>query len=124
MTFVIATISYALLITGLLLRRQKLLHIPCMLSAMLLDVSLTIFLEIQRSALNKALSLEMTPFQQIHIGASTLALILYVPTVFYGILRLKNQSRLKKINSRHKRLGLLAFTFRTIGFIFMFSLLD
>ncbi len=92
-----------------------------MLSAILSDFAIILVLEFKRGALDTALSFSSEIFQQIHIIFSTLAVIFYIPTVIYGVLRLKTKPSCQKINQRHKKIGFIAFTFRAIGFIFMFS---
>ena len=118
---VIACINFLLLCLGLVLRKKKNFHVPLMLSAILSDLSLVVLLEVQRQAIDTALSFSSNLLQKTHIISSTLAVVFYIPTVIYGVLRLKTKPPCQKINKRHKNLGLIAFTFRTIGFIFMFG---
>lgn len=116
----VATCSYLMMIAGLMLRAQKNLHYKLMSMAILLDLSIVLILEIQRHAINTAISLKLTPLQQAHIYASSVATLLYIPIVILGILSLQGY---KIKPSWHKRLGIAAFVFRTLGFILMFSLI-
>jgi hypothetical protein len=93
-----------------------------MSTSIAIDLLLVITLEISRNAVATAISMKLQPLQQMHIAASTIAVILYFPIVILGILRLKARAS-KKARSYHKILGIIAFTFRTIGFALMFTLI-
>lgn len=121
----IATGTYLLLITGLYFKNQKKLHARIMSIAIIIDVALVLILAIKRNAIGTALGLELGFLQQSHVYTSTLATILYIPTMFFGIRlvrALPNNSR--SLILWHKLFAISAFIFRTLGFILMFSLLD
>ena len=117
-----ATCSYGLLILGLLLRQHPKAHATLMSLGIVGDLGLVLLLEVQRGAINTAVSFTLSPLQQAHIGMSTLATVLYFPTLYLGIQRLRGLGD-RTTRSRHLTFGLLALVFRTLGFIFMFSLL-
>lgn len=114
-----ATIAYFLMVTGVVLRKRRPIHVRLMLTAIAMDLCLVGLLEVKRDAVAKALEFSMGPLQQMHIGFSTVAVALYLPVLSLGIMRLRGVGPL----DWHIRLGLAAFIFRTLGFLFMFSLL-
>lgn len=115
-----ATFSYSCLLAGISARRRRTLHVPLMAAGMLIDLAIVLTLEIQRNAVKTALSFSLSPLQQMHIGASTIATILYFPLIFLGIRSWFGSARDRSL---HRKLGTLAFLFRTLGFLLMFSLL-
>ena len=119
----VATLSYFILCTGLILRKTRKAHATLMSLGISLDLLLVLTLQIKKSAIQTAVAFTLSPLQQAHVGFSTLATVLYFPVLFYGYKRLKNS---KNANHRklHIRMGLMAFIFRTIGFFLMFSLLS
>jgi len=92
---------------------------------MFLDISLVLKLQIQRHAIQTAAAFSLSPLQQAHIGVSTLALILYFPTFYFGFKRLHQKGTSPLLDrKRHILFAVSAFIFRTLGFLFMFSMLD
>ena len=120
---VVATFAYLALATGLLFRKNRKLHVSLMHLGMILDVSLVLILEIQRSAIGTALGPTLNGFQTAHVIASTLAIIFYVPTYYLGFYRWKGLDKDKNKRTWHIRFALTAFCLRTIGFLLMFSML-
>ena len=114
--------TYYLMLGGLLFRCTRGLHICLMSIAMLADLSLVLLLQFQRNAIETAVSFTLSPLQQAHVGASTIALLLYFPTLYYGIRRARSRDFSLEERQRHLRYGLTAFFFRTLGFLLMFSL--
>ena len=55
-----------------------------------------------------------------HIIASTLAVVLYIPVVTLAILRLLDKAQ-GWGRRWHMRLGITAFSFRSVGFVLMFT---
>ena len=94
-----------------------------MITAILIDFSLVLVLEFTRGATQTALSLSLTPLQQVHIISSSIATLLYLPILILGWKRWNGSSTFLQ-DQWHLKLGLLAFIFRTIGFILMFTLLN
>lgn len=118
----IASIAWALLLTGYAFRRTRSLHVPLVLGGIFLDISLVAYLEWSRGAIEKAVSFDMNGLQQVHIAMSTVALVLYFPVLGLG-MRLFGDSENYSLRDLHKRVALTALIFRTLGFIFMFSML-
>ena len=119
----LATIAYFSLVTGLLLRKSRIIHARLMRFGILLDISIVLLLQIQRHAVQTALKFSLSPLQQAHIGASLVATLLYFPILYLGWTLLKNPRRSKELRPLHIRLGVTAFIFRSAGFLLMFSLL-
>lgn len=117
-----ATVAYGSLILGLLWRRNRRVHPVAMLFGMVIDLSIVLILEIQRSAIDTALSFKLGPLQQAHIGASSLALLLYFPTIYMG-WRLWNGWQTPALRRWHVRIAVTAFCFRSLGFLLMLSFL-
>lgn len=117
----IASLAYFFMLVGVLERRHRSLHVPLMLSALSLDFALVLYLEVTRAAVEKALEFSMRVPAQIHIAFSSTALLLYFPVLYFAF-RILRGSRLASDRSRHIGFALAALTFRSLGFIFMFSM--
>lgn len=117
----LAALSFILMVFGLFFRRQKSLHVPLMLASMALDLGLVLVLEFQRSAVATALFHGLKWAQYAHITASTFAVVLYFPILYLGIKRFK-QTASRSQSQWHYRLGVAAFFFRFLGFLFMSSM--
>jgi hypothetical protein len=118
-----ASFAYFLMVAGLAFRlRHRLLHRRLMFSAMGIDLSLVLLLELQRSAIGTVIALEMGSWQFAHVLFSTLALLLYGPMIYLGKALWSRET--PGLRTWHKRVGIAAFTFRTLGFVLMFSLLE
>jgi hypothetical protein len=121
----VAGFAYALMITGVLVRkRHRALHALLMGTAIGLDLMVVLLLEIQRNAVATAASFTLSPLQQAHIAASSIATLLYFPVLTLGLIRLKNPSAAEALRGWHMKLGILAFIFRSLGFLLMFSMLN
>ena len=121
----VATFSYGVLLIGLTFRKvDRKLHGQLMLSGVFLDLSLVLILEAQRSAINTAMEFSLTLPQQAHIAFSLLAVLMYIPAVIIGVGRYRGKITSPATRKAHKLIGLTAMTFRSLGFILMFTLLD
>ena len=118
----VATLAYCLMCLGVINRGSPQIHSKFMASAIFIDVSLVLVLEVFRSAIKTALAFSLTFPQQMHILMSLMAILFYIPIVYLGIQGLKNGLSLNK-KKLHMKFGITAFIFRTLGFILMFSLL-
>lgn len=119
----LATLAYFSMVAGILNRKNKNLHSKLMGTAVTLDLTLVLVLEFTRNAIATAAAMTLEPLQQIHIGFSTLALLLYFPIVILGIMRFRGKATGPRSQKWHRSLGILAFIFRSLGFILMFSML-
>ena len=118
-----ATVAYGFLMIGIFYRRNRKIHIPLMAIGICIDLAIVLTLEIQRSAIAEAVSGKLTSLQMGHIAASTLAVVFYFPTVYFGIIRARSSGS-TWADKKHFNLGRIAFIFRTIGFLLMFCLLE
>ena len=120
----IATFNFCLLLLGFSFRhRSKSVHASLMTLGILSDISLVLLLQIQRNAVQTAVAFRLSPLNQAHVICSTLATLLYFPVLFYGWKLYQNTSARGNTRLIHKRLGLAALFFRTLGFLLMFSML-
>ena len=117
-----ATLAWFCLVLGYFFRRHRRKHLSFVLTGILLDISLVIFLQFTRSAIQTAISFELSILEQLHIAFSTTALICYFPTLYFG-LRLLSGSYLPHVRIWHKRIACFALATRTLGFLFMFSMI-
>lgn len=118
----VATFAYLCLFVGMLSRRSKELHARLMVTGMVVDLLLVLILEWQRAAIKTAFGFSLTVPQQFHILFSALAVVLYFPVFYLGFRRYRGLTTGGQ-NRLHLRLGVMAFAFRTLGFILMFTLL-
>lgn len=88
-----------------------------MLSGIMLDVALVVFLEVTRDALHTALEFKLNLLAQTHIAVSTAALCMYPVMVYLGVQVFHGNYEKLRL---HKRLGVICYTLRTLGFVFMF----
>jgi len=117
----IASVAWLLLALGYTQRRNRKRHVPLVLAAIGMDIGLVLYLQFTRSAVQKALEFSLKILQQIHIGFSTLALLLYFPILFLGFKLLRGD-RDPKTRLLHIRIATIALIARTLGFCFMFSM--
>lgn len=80
-----------LLVIGVLNRRTRRIHIPMMLSAFLIDLSVVLYLEIRRGVVESIPGRPMTPLLIVHIGISTIVLVLYGLQIHTGIQNAKGR---------------------------------
>ena len=119
----IATGAWALIVAGYLMRSRRSVHIPLVCAGIALDVGLVLFLQFTRGAVQKALEFSLEILKQAHIGFSTSALLLYIPVVVLGIRILRGDSS-TETRQRHRSVARLCLFLRTLGFLFMFSMLQ
>ena len=117
----IATTAWLLLVAGYFKRKERSLHVLLMRLGIGIDIGLVLFLQVTRSAIQTAASFKLSMLEQVHIGFSTLAFVLYFPVMYLGWKLLKGSDSPSTL-IWHKRLALSAFAFRTLGFLFMFSM--
>ena len=76
-----------LLVIGVLYRRRSSIHIPLMLSAFVIDVSMVVYLEVRRGVVESIPKRPMTLLLAVHIAISVIVLILYGTQVYSGFRR-------------------------------------
>jgi len=117
----VATIAWLCLLIGFLAWKHRRTHLIFVLAGISIDIGLVLYLQVTRSAIQTALSFGLDPLQQVHIGVSTLALVLYFPALYYAIRLLRNQKG-DEVFTAYKRVIIPAFVLRCFGFLFMFSM--
>jgi uncharacterized membrane protein YozB (DUF420 family) len=70
---------------GVLVRKNKRVHIPLMIAAFLIDLSMVLYIEITRDAIASAKA-KMGPLMIVHLFLSVTALALYIVQFITGIL--------------------------------------
>ena len=123
----LASFAWCLLAVGVLLRNHRAHHVTLMIAGIALDFTLVIYLQFTRHAVQKALAFDLALLQQTHIACSTVAVLLYLPTLYFGTKLLRAKSSVNKadfgiLRARHLRFAVSAFIARTLGLAFMFSL--
>lgn len=119
---VVATVAWLLLSAAYVLRSRKLIHIALANAGIALDITLVLYLQFTREALQTAASFELGLLPQFHIFASSAALVLYFPTLLLGWKLLLGLGG-EQTRERHIRFAMLAYLLRTLGFAFMFTLI-
>jgi hypothetical protein len=118
----VATLAYFSMLCGLIFRKDRRAHSLFMGSAMVLDLGLVLLLQLTRNAVGTAAGGALNPMQLIHIGTSLIALLLYVPLTYLGMMA-RLQKSTASMRRNHRLLGMGTFLFRTVGFLSMFSML-
>ena len=120
----LASLAFALLWLGFYWRKgPRNYHVAAVCASMAIDLCLVLVLEFTKDAVATAISLSLNGFQQVHIFASTMAIVFYVPVFVLGWIRWKRPGSGIHLKEWHRRLGYCALFFRTIGFLFMFSII-
>ena len=117
----IATAAWACLVCGYLKRKDRTTHVALMRTGIFLDIALVLYLQVTRGAIQTALGFSLELLKQLHIGASTVALVLYFPVLYLGYLLVQNKGT-PRTRELHIKIATTAFIFRTLGFILMFSM--
>lgn len=98
MPIVVSTISFALLIAGVLLRRRVHLHVPLLLTAFALDVGLLIFLQLTRGAIQTVLTQPNPPLLYFHVATSVGMLIGWGAMLFLGWKLLRGKDSIRPVH--------------------------
>lgn len=103
---------------GIILRRQRQLHVKLMSTAMIWDLILIFQIELSRSAILKASNVTSNTLAlNIHVSIAVTTVILYAFMIHSGRQVLNGNNLLRK---RHKILGLTTFMMRLLTFITSF----
>lgn len=79
-----------LLVVGYLNRRQKKIHIPMMVSAFVIDMTIVLIIEFSRGAIDAAKS-KMGPLMIVHICISVTVILLYITQIVSGIKKARGK---------------------------------
>lgn len=84
-----------LVVVGVMNRKRKRRHIALMATALTIDLGMVVYLEFARGVVESIPSRPMTALLAVHIGISSLVLVLYGCQVITGIKKARGgQSRL------------------------------
>jgi hypothetical protein len=116
----IATVGWVLLVLGWWFRKDRRRHLSFVIPGMAVDLGLVLFLEFSRNVIERTMRETYSTVEQIHIGTSTAAVVLYIPTIWLGILLIRGKGG-PDVRAWHKRCAVPALVLRTIGFGFMWA---
>jgi hypothetical protein len=103
---------------GIMMRRNRKLHIKIMSLAMIWDVILILQIELSRSAILKASKAVSNAFAlNLHVSIAVLTVVLYGFMIQSGRQIIKSHGNVRK---KHKILGLTTFSMRILTFITSF----
>lgn len=109
---------YALMIFGILKRKNRRIHVPTMIAVLSWDIILILQIELTRSAVEKASKALVNPvLLNVHISFAVSCVIFYLLLIYTGrkLLNGKNEYRL-----RHRLFGWTAFALRTLTLVTSF----
>jgi hypothetical protein len=114
----VATVGWLCLVVGWRHRRDRARHLRWVVPGMVVDLGLVVWLEATRQVIERTVERDYGVLEQIHIGASALAVVLYVPTIVLGVLLIRRSGG-PSVRAWHKRCAVPALALRTVGFAFM-----
>ena len=107
-----------LMIAGIVLRRNRKLHVRIMSLAMIWDIILILQVELSRSAVLKASNaLSIPMILNIHVAIAVSSVVLYGFMIYTGRKLLAGDN---SIRTKHKFLGYTTFIMRLLTFITSF----
>lgn len=107
-----------LMVFGLVVRRNRKIHVRVMSAAMIWDILLILQIELSRSAVLKASKAISNPLiLNIHVALAVTTVLLYGAMVYSGRKILAGELSFKE---KHKVLGYTTFLFRVLTFITSF----
>ncbi len=89
----VSVLVCVILVIGVLKRRKPRVHIPLMVSAFLIDLTMVIYLEVRRGVVESIPGREMTTLLIVHICLSTVVLILYGVQIATGLKNARGNRR-------------------------------
>ena len=100
-----------LLVVGVMNRRRKRIHIPIMLSAIVIDLGMVLYIELTRGAVKQAAA-KMGPLMIVHIIISCGVLVLYGMQVWTGIRKARGAT-----SGVHRRVMIPLISLRILNFL-------
>lgn len=116
----LASLAFLLIVLGWTQRRRRARHVPLVLAGIGLDLALVVWLELSRSVVEKTMHDHFSVLRWVHIWSSTLAVVLYLPTLWYGFRLLRGAGG-PDARKRHAVVATLALVARTVGFFCMWG---
>ncbi len=84
-----STVVLLLVAAGLYFRRRPRTHLPFMVAALVLDLSLVLYIELTRAAVETLVHKPISPILGFHVTVSVLVLLLYAAQVTLGLKKLR-----------------------------------
>lgn len=110
-----STLVVLLLTTGVVLRKNKNLHVRIMSTAIVWDLILILQIEISRGAIEKASQVIKNPLiLNTHVCFAISTVVFYAVMIYSGRRILKGEKALK---NRHKKFGAITYTLRMLTYI-------
>lgn len=123
-TDLLATVAFVLLLAGWAQRRRRERHVPLVLAGIGIDLGLVVWLEVTRGVVEKAAgAVAHQPYpglRWLHIATSTLAVALYIPTLWLGFKVLRGAPD-PAVRKRHAAVATSALALRAAGFLCMWG---
>jgi uncharacterized membrane protein YozB (DUF420 family) len=116
----LASLAFVLIVAGWAQRRNRARHVPLVLAGIGLDLALVVWLELSRGVVEKTMHDDFSMLRWVHIWSSTLAVVLYLPTLWFGFRMLRGAAD-PAVRKRHAVVATLALVTRTIGFVCMWG---
>lgn len=82
---ILSIVVCVLLLLGYANRRRRVVHITIMVTALVVDLAMVLFLELTRGVIESLPGRTMTPLLAVHILISVVVLVLYTIQVVTGI---------------------------------------
>lgn len=118
----VATVAFVLLLLGWLQRRRRRTHVTLVLGGISIDLAIVVILELQRDVVAMSLRESFGVLQAVHIGASALAVVLYLPTLVLGFRLLRATAEgAARLRHKHARVAVAALLLRAVGFVCMWT---
>ena len=128
MFYCFSSLVLAIIAAGLYFRKRMSLHIPLMLTAFAIDLSLVLVIEFQRMAVEKVVAHVASGtnyFLIFHAGISLLVLVCYVLLTWTGSKAYKGMKagsgKPREIYAWHKKLALAFIVLRLINYVTSFG---
>lgn len=121
MLIAVSTLVLIIISLGLFFRHRPKIHIPCMLTAFLIDISLVLYIEVTRHAIETVGQAVQRPLPYglllFHVTMSALVLVLYVLMFRLGFGLFKGKESNRGI---HRNLGYVFVVCRLANYITSF----
>ena len=115
---VLATLAWSLLALGWTQRARRRVHVPLVLGGIAVDLTIVALLEFNRGVVGMAFTGTWSLVEVAHIGFSSLAVLLYLPTLVLGFRLLRDLGNVG-LRTAHRRVATAALVSRTVGFACM-----
>lgn len=117
-----STLILLLLWVGIFNRKKRNIHVKMMSVGIIWDILLVLQIELTRSAIAKASKVVTNPLLlNFHVTIAVSTVVLYGFMFYYGRKMLKGQN---EVRSKHKVLGIMTITLRTMTYITSFMVVS